>query len=178
MPRLNFFLATLGFILFLFLNPVSISAADNAQPWNVPRFVDDAKTLSDSVSAINIPAGVDAVVIDEEENYVFDAQGRNVHTQYVVYKVLTQRGAEGWADIGYSWEPWHQDRPTLRARVITPDGIIHTLDPSTITDAPAKEDESLIYSDRRVIRAPLPAVTPGSIIEQEEVTKETASFFG
>jgi transglutaminase-like putative cysteine protease/tetratricopeptide (TPR) repeat protein len=178
LPRPNFLFATLGFVFFLLLYPVSISAADNAQPWNVPRFVDDAKTLTDAASAMNIHGGTDAVVLDEEENYVFDEQGRNVHTQYVVYKVLTQRGAEGWADVGYSWEPWHQDRPTLRARVITPDGAIHTLDPATITDAPAKEDESLIYSDRRVIRAPLPAVTPGSIIEEEEITKETSSFFG
>ena len=155
MPRPNFLFATLGFFFFLLLYPVSISAADNAQPWNVPRFVDDSKTLTDAVTAINLPPGADAVVLDEEENYVFDEQGRNVHTQYVVYKVLTQRGAESWADVGYSWEPWHQDRPTLRARVITPDGTIHTLDPATITDAPAKEEESLIYSDRRVIRAPL-----------------------
>ena len=157
---------------------VSAVAADNAQTWSVPRFVEDAKVLTDAASAMNLPAGSDAVVVDEEENYVFDAEGRNVHTQYVIYKVLNQRGAEGWADLAYSWEPWHQERPTLRARVITPDGVIHTLDPATITDAPAKEDESLIYSDRRVIRAPLPAVTPGSIIEEEEVTKETASFFG
>jgi transglutaminase-like putative cysteine protease/Flp pilus assembly protein TadD len=159
------------------LSNFPVFGVDNAS-WNVPRFVDDAKTLSSAASAVNTPAGADAFVLDEEESYVFDSEGKSVHTQYVVYKVLTQRGAEGWADLAYSWEPWHQERPTLRARVITLDGIVHPLDPATITDAPAKEDESSIYSDRRVIRAPLPAVTPGSIIEEEEVTKETASFFG
>jgi len=153
-------------------------AAENASPWPVPRFTGDIKALSAAVSAFTPPSDADSLVLDQEETYVFDAEGRNVHTQYLVYKVLTQRGAEGWADVGYSWEPWHQERPTLRVRVIAPDGTVHALDPSTIADAPAKEDESSIYSDRRVIRAPLPAVAPGSIIEEEEVTKETASFFG
>ena len=152
-------------------------AAEPLPPWAIPRFA-DANTLTAAVSIVNPPPGTDAFVVDEEESYVFDAEGRNVHTQYVVYKVLTQRGAQGWADLAYSWEPWHQERPVLRARVITPDGAVHTLDPATITDAPAKEEESSIYSDRRVIRAPLPAITPGSIVEEEEVTKETASFFG
>jgi transglutaminase-like putative cysteine protease len=175
--RISFCIACFFFFAVLFAS-LSDSAAENASPWPVPRFADDVKALSTAVSAVTPPADADSVVLDEEETYVFDAEGRSVHTQYLVYKVLTQRGAEGWADVGYSWEPWHDERPTLRARVITPDGVVHTLDPSTVTDAPAKEDESSIYSDRRVIRAPLPAVTPGSIIEEEEVTKETASFFG
>jgi transglutaminase-like putative cysteine protease/tetratricopeptide (TPR) repeat protein len=179
LPRLHL-RASFCFAFFFFAVFASLSAvaAENTSPWPVPRFTDDVKALSGAVSAVTPPAGADSLVLDEEETYVFDAEGRSVHTQYLVYKVITQRGAESWADVGYSWEPWHQERPTLRARVITPDGTVHTLDPATITDAPAKEDESSIYSDRRVIRAPLPAVTPGSIIEEEEVTKETASFFG
>jgi transglutaminase-like putative cysteine protease/Flp pilus assembly protein TadD len=178
LPRPKFLFATAGFVLFLLLFPGSIFAADNAQLWTVPRFADDPAVLTSAVNSIVPPVGSDAIVLDEEENYVFDADGKNVHTQYLVYKVLTQRGAEAGADIAYSWEPWHQDKPVLRARVITPDGLVHTLDPATIADAPAREDESSIYSDRRVVRAPLPAVAPGSIVEQEEVTKETASFFG
>lgn len=174
MSRPNFRYLCLSLIIFLF--NLYGWGADAA--WNAPRFADDSKVLTTAAAAVTTPTGADAFVLDEEESYVFDAEGRNVHTQYAVYKVLTQRGAEGWADIGYSWEPWHQERPVIRARVITPDGAVHTLDPATISDAPAKEDESSIFSDRRVIRAPLPAVAPGSIIEEEEVTRETASFFG
>jgi Domain of Unknown Function with PDB structure (DUF3857) len=34
-----------------------------------------------------------------------------------------------------------------------------------------------MYSDRRVARAPLPAMAPGSVVEEEVVIKETAPFF-
>jgi hypothetical protein len=40
--------------------------------------------------------GTDVVVLDEEEDYVFEADGKAIHTHYLVYKVLTQKGADGW----------------------------------------------------------------------------------
>jgi Domain of Unknown Function with PDB structure (DUF3857) len=73
----------------------------------------------------------------------------------VVFKVLTQSGAENWDAVAADWEPWHEQRPTIKARVITADFAVHQLDEKTITDAPEKENESSIYSDRRVMRAPV-----------------------
>ena len=89
-----------------------------------------------------------------------------------------RKGAEGWGDISSSWEPWHEEHPILRARVITPDSAVHVLDEKTITDAPAKENADHVFSDRRVIRAPLPAIAPGSLVEEELVSTESAPFFG
>jgi transglutaminase-like putative cysteine protease len=46
-----------------------------------------------------------------------------------------------------------------------------------MTDAPAQDEQSNIYSDRRVIRGPLPAVAPGSVVEQEIVVRENTLYF-
>ena len=156
----------------------SLFASDRAEPWNVPHFSIEPQALYSAASESIPPEGMDVTVLDDEESYVFDASGRSVHTVYVVFKVLTQKGAEGWGDISVTWEPWHGERPTLRARVITPDYTVHELEAKTIADTPAREDQSKIYSDRRVIRAPLPAIAPGSVVEQEVVLKQSPPFLG
>ena len=151
-------------------------AGDDKSSWNVPHFSDDTTALYKAASA-TVPPDADIVILDHDESYVFDAQGRAIHTSYAVYKILTQNGADQWSGTSLAWEPWHEDRPTLRARVITGDGVVHNLDPATITDAPAGKDEDDIYSDERVVQAPLPAIAPGSIVEQEYVSKDTQTIF-
>ena len=123
------------------------------------------------------PEGTNVAELDDEEAYSFDASGRGLYTEYTVYKVLTQQGAEGWSSISVTWEPWHQERPAVRIRVITPDYVVHDLDLKTLTDAPARDEQSNIYSDRRVIRGPLPAVAPGSVVKQQIVVRENTPYF-
>jgi tetratricopeptide (TPR) repeat protein len=142
------------------------------------RFSPDTAALYQRVSQVTPPAGADVLFVDDEETVVFDGEGRAVRTRYFLYKILTQKGASGWGDIASSWEPWHEERPGLRVRVITSDNVVHLLDEKTISDAPAKESQDNVFSDRRVLRAPLPAVAPGSLVEEEQTSKETAPFFG
>ncbi|MGD0840991.1 MAG: DUF3857 domain-containing protein [Candidatus Acidiferrales bacterium] len=143
----------------------------------MPRFSDDPSALYAAASSANPPAGTAVVVLDDEESYVFDAQGSSVDTIYVVYKILTQNGVDDWDNVALAWEPWHENRPTIRARVITPDKVVHPLDPKTITDSPESQDDDKVYSDRRVVRAPLPAIAPGSLVEVEESIVETSPIF-
>ena len=167
------------FLIFIASALFTIKAtADDAVPWNLARFDADAATLNQAAAGVSPKAGTDVVVLDEENSYVFDAEGRAVHTHYLVYKVMTQRGAEGWDSIDVEWKPWHEDKPTMRARVVTPDNAVHPLDPKTISDAPARDEDDKTYGDGRVLRAPLPAIAPGSVVEEEEVLKENAAFFG
>ncbi|MBZ5598777.1 MAG: DUF3857 domain-containing protein [Acidobacteriia bacterium] len=140
------------------------------------HFSPDASGLYQRVSQVPPTAGADVLFLEDEETVVFDSEGRAVHTWYFLYKIITQKGAEGWGDISCGWEPWHEERPGLRARVITPDGTVHVLDAKTITDAPAKESADHVFSDRRVLRAPLPAVAPGSLVE-ELVSTDSAPLF-
>lgn len=154
------------------------ATADGSTRWTLPRFSEDAVAVYKAASAVTTLAGTDVVVLDEEESYVFDAEGRAVHTRYLLYKILTQQGAEDWDRVSINWEPWHEERPTLRARIITPDNAVHPLESKTVTDAPAQDEADNVYSDRRVVRAPFPAIAPGSLVEEEEITKESAVFFG
>ena len=156
---------------------VSAFAAGGSEPEET-HFAPDAAALYQRVSQVTPAAGADVLYLEDEETVVFDSEGRAVRSRYFLYKILTQKGAEGWGDIGSRWEPWHEERPTLRARVITSDGTVHILDAKTITDSPAKESADHVFSDRRVLRAPLPAVAPGSLVEEELVSSETAPLFG
>lgn len=167
-------LAMVGVLFFAVVG----SAADDGEIWSKTRFTVDGAALNKAASGASVKQGTDVVVLDEEDSYVFEADGKAVRTHYLIYKVLTQKGADGWDATSWEWEPWHEERPTMRARVITPDNAIHLLDAKTITDAPARDEEDKTYGDGRVLRAPLPAIAPGSIVEEEEVIRETAPFFG
>lgn len=145
---------------------------------SAPHFSLEPKALLAVAALATPPEGTDVVVLEEQQTVIFDAEGRSIETSYMVFKVLTQKGAEEWADVSLGWEPWHEERPTLHARVITPDLAVRELDPKTVSDAPARQEQSDMYSDSRVLRAPLPAMAPGSVVEQEWVEKETAPLFG
>ena len=95
----------------------------------------------------------------------------------VVYKVLTQKGAEDWDSLSVAWEPWHEARPVIRARVIAPDFTVHTLDPNTVTEAPARGGDYKTYSDGKRLRAPFPAIAPGVVVEEEYTETETEPLF-
>lgn len=147
------------------------SPSAQTQQTEATHFSSDAKTLYASSVPTN-QSGSDVVVLEDEETYSFDMNGRAVHTTYVMYKILTAKGVEGWDSVSAPWEPWHEDEPAIRARVITSDGLEHPLDPHAITNSPATDDQDRIYGDRRILRAPLPAVAAGSLIEVETTTHE------
>lgn len=156
---------------------LSAVAASAAAPWNLPRFSAGAKELYTAASRPSPPEGADVIVLDEEESYVFDAKGRTVYTEYMVYKILSQEGVQGWDSLAVYWQPWRGPRPSIRGRVITPDFVEHDLDLKTESDSPVQQDEqSNVYSNDRVLRAPLPAVGPGSVIETEIEIKTRPLF--
>jgi len=153
-------------------------ASDSPMPWETQHFAIDPKLLYAEASD-PIPAqGTDTTVLDEENTFTFDSEGRSIHTEYLVYKVWTQRGAEGGSRVSVGWAPWHQEKPKINIRVITPDFVVHPLDPATLSDASAQDEEANLYSDRRVLRGPLPAIAPGSVVEREVVINESVPMFG
>ena len=135
-------------------------AQQRVEPWNAPHFSIEPKALYEAASAVAAPDGATVTVLEDDENYTFDEAGRYVHVGYVVYKVLNQQGAENWDSISVDWEPWHQARPDIRARVIAADSSVHTLDPKSISEAPAREGDYKTYSDGKMLRAPFPAIAP------------------
>ncbi|MFY9854315.1 MAG: DUF3857 domain-containing protein, partial [Terracidiphilus sp.] len=142
-----------------------------------PHFSLAPQALYEAASAVNAPDGTNVVLLDEDHRYTFDESGRTEHVAHFIYKVLTQKGAEGWDSLSVGWEPWHEARPTIRARVITPDFSVHELDPYSITEAPARGGDYKMYSDGKRLRAPLPAIAPGVVVEEEYVERENESLF-
>ena len=154
------------------------SAAEAAaEPWEGAPFAADPAAIVRAAAKVEGEEGDDVVVLLTEADYVFDEAGRETYTQRVVYRVLTTGAQEGWSRVEESWEPWHQERPQIRARVITPDGAEHTLDPSTLTENAAVQDDPDMFEDDRVLRAPLPAIRPGVVVEQQVTVRDTAPFF-
>ena len=167
-------------ILLLLSASIAASAQtpQQAEPWKAPHFSVEPKALYEAASAVTAPEGAIASILTDDETYTFDEAGRLVHVGHFVYKILSQKGAEGWDSLSVGWEPWHEARPEIRVRVITPDFVEHPLDPKSITEAPARGGDYKIYSDGKRLHAPFPAIAPGVVVEEEFVERETEPFFG
>lgn len=154
---------------------VTSSVSAQQKPWDAPAFSADPKALV--AAAQGVEAGDFALVrLLDESQYVIDADGATHSITRTMEYVVAEAGVENVSEVRAHWQPWHSDRPTLDARVITKDGSVHRLDPSAIVEAPAG-DEGDIFSDGRVLRAPLPAVAAGSVIETV-ITQRTRSPIG
>lgn len=159
---------------------LSAPAASLAQSPDAPaaagRFTRPAPELFAAASAVSAD-GANISILEDDDSYTFDAQGRMTHVGYTVYKVLTEKGAEAWDSISIGWEPWHEARPQIRVRVITPDGTEHELDPKNINETPAHEGDYKIYSDGKRLHAPFPAIAAGVVVEEEYTQRETEPLF-
>jgi tetratricopeptide (TPR) repeat protein len=135
------------------------------EPWDgVPMAADPKAMLA---AAEKISAGESAaIILLDEERHTFDANGRDVHEQHIVYRIVADAAIDAFGQINAPWAPWYQERPAIQARVITKDGTVHQLDASALIESAAPEESLDIFSDNRVIRAPLPGVAVGSVVEQ------------
>jgi len=133
-----------------------------SDPWDAPPFASDPKELI--AAAEKVPSDAGFVVLLDEAHYSFEADGKSHTTQRHMFRVIDDSAVDGLGTIEVPWAPWYNDRPTVQARVVSKDGTVHTLDAKAITEAPAREDLD-IFSDNRVLRAPLPGVAVGSVIE-------------
>jgi tetratricopeptide (TPR) repeat protein/transglutaminase-like putative cysteine protease len=147
---------------------IAASAGDTAEkaPWETP-FGADTAALRKAVDAVPAAEGVDAEILFKEASYVLDAFGRCAFRERTVVRVLSAAGVEAWAELQRQWAPWYQNKPQLRARVIGADGRAHELDPKTVAEGPAGDESLELYSDRHVVRAPLPSLAAGVLIEEE-----------
>jgi tetratricopeptide (TPR) repeat protein len=147
-----------------------------AEPWDAP-FAGDPRAILEVAKLIPVPDEQMVIVLLEQHRYVIDENGRTLSKVRKVLRIVTGEGVEEWSSIEQEYQPWHESKPEMRARVIGADGAVHWLDGKTIADSPASEYDQNIFSDRRVVRAPLPAVGVGTIVEYEIVTRETAPLF-
>jgi len=168
-------LGAIGGLLVAWLAALPAGGAE--EPWGRGPFAAEPAVVLKALDAIPAPDDADVHVLLEEETYQYDPQGRKAHTLRRVYRCLSQTGAEEWSYSEGEWSPWCEERPAIRARVITPDGKAHQLDPKNLVEVPVDQDSHNVYTDRRMLRGPLPAVRAGAVVEEQIVTRETQPFF-
>ena len=170
-------LALLLCVVFALLSARIGFAQQAVEPWKEPSFSVEPKALYEAASAVAAPDGASVTLLFDNRSYTFDEAGRLIRKWHVVYKVITQKGVEGWDSLSVEWAPWHEARPEIRVRVVAPDFSVRELDPHAITEAPAREGEYKTYSDGKRLRAPFPAIAPGVVVEEEYIAREIEPFF-
>jgi transglutaminase-like putative cysteine protease len=155
----------------------SLGAAHAADSWDAAPFTQPARELLQAASAIKRERPTNVVVLLDERSFVFDAQHRVTRTERLMYRVDSPDGVETWAASSARWQPWHQARPVIRARVITTDGHEHQLDQNLLTDAGTRGDSNLVYDDDHTLEGPLPAVAIGAVVEEEITVRDEKPFF-
>lgn len=166
--------ALFGAILSAVVTLVGLPAvARSASPWEAGPFAADPKALVRAATEEAAKVTDAVLVLLDERRIEVDAEGRLTESKRLIYRINSESALEWWSGVEESWAPWRQDRPQVRARVITPDGVVHELDQKLLVEAPASERDPLLYGDRRVLRAPLPAVTVGAVVEEMETVRDT-----
>jgi hypothetical protein len=141
-------------------------------PTAQPLFSASPTALQQAFSKLQ--AGTHPVtILLEDWRYEYDSAGMQTFHYRMIFKVTTKAAAENWAMIERTWAPWKEQRPSVAARVISKDGTVHELDPKTIAESPVRDGDDDVLTDRRMIRAPLPAIESDSLVEEEIVTKQT-----
>ncbi|HTU67934.1 MAG TPA: DUF3857 domain-containing protein [Steroidobacteraceae bacterium] len=164
------------FAALLFL-PFLAAPAGAAEPWEAPAFSTPAAQLLQGAKQVKHERASDVVVLLDERVFELDEQHRLTRTNRLIYRVDTPDGVERWAASSSRWQPWHQLRPDIRARVITPDGREHQLDPKLLTDSGTREAGSQVFDDDHVLEGPLPAVEIGAVVEEQIVVRDEKPFF-
>ena len=139
-----------------------------AASWELPLFTAPPRAVLDAAAKIAVPPGADVAAIDLNVVLHLDTEGRLHWTQRSVSRVLTAAGVRQLSTVTAPWAPWRQNRPKIQVRVIGPDGAAHLLSDAAITEAgiPARLVAG-IFSDRKILSAPLPAIQAGAVVEME-----------
>jgi hypothetical protein len=154
------------------------ASGEPAKGWPLEPFTASAEGVLEAALAVPVEDDADVVVLLKEQRYLYDSEGREESVRTLVYRLLTQDGIESsWGRSECRWEPWHQERPQLQARVIAPDGSVYTLDPATLSEDPAEAGGPSVFDDRRIVHAPLPALAKGVVVEERVTVRETEAMF-
>jgi hypothetical protein len=123
-------------------------------------------------------AEVPVHVVYSRTEYRFDAKGNWAEVFSQEYRILNRAGVDGWGLTGTGWSPWYMARPVIDASVNDPELGVRKLDPKTIAESSAYPNLPEVYSDQRILRAPLPGIRVGSVVTETITRKTTRPFFG
>jgi transglutaminase-like putative cysteine protease len=141
----------------------------------------DPSVKADSIYKLAVNA---ADFPDETSRFLLDdgvvqleRNGTGKKTYRQVVQVLRPEGVENWQEMQFSYAPRHERFTLNWIRVVKPDGTVISDKPSHLqeSDVPAQMGDP-IYSDRKVIRASVTGVAPGTIVDFSYTTEELKPF--
>ncbi|MGA8027000.1 MAG: DUF3857 domain-containing protein, partial [Bryobacteraceae bacterium] len=136
----------------LFLLALPLAAAEQ---WSLPLFTSDPRAVLAAASRYPAPENLDAITLEYSVHVELDDSGKMRKTTRTITRVLRLQGIEGARQVSVRWAQWRENRPTIRARVITADGKPHLL------------DEAAISGDGNTLSADIRAVDIDSVVEVE-----------
>jgi len=107
----------------------------------------------------------------------FDADGRGTRTYRQIVQILRPEGVDGYREHSFSYQPRHERFTLNWIRVVKPDGTVISEKPSHVqeSDVPAEMGDP-VYNDRKVVRASISGVEPGTIVDYSYTTEELKPF--
>jgi tetratricopeptide (TPR) repeat protein len=143
-----------------------------AGPWSLPLFTSDPRTVLAAAARYSPPEDADALVLDYAVHVQIDESGRMRKTTRTVARILRIQGVREQQVLSVVWLPWREDRPRLRARVITPDGKVHLLKEDAMVDKDLPSALGDVSSPEKNSFASLPGVDIDSVVETEIEQKD------
>ena len=107
----------------------------------------------------------------------YEADGRSVRTFRQVVQLLTEDAVERYEEHSFSYAPKHQRLTVNWIRVVKPNGEVVSKAPAQMqdSDVPATMGDP-VYTDRKVRRASLSGVAPGTIVDYSYTLEELKPF--
>lgn len=146
-------------------------------PWDGPAFSARPADLLAAAGKLPIKDTWEAEVLLSSVEISIDDEGLWSERRHQVFRVVDPEAIDAWAVLESHFSPWYEERPVLKGRVITGDGREHWLDPATIAEGPLGVQSDVLFDDDLSVRAPLPAVEVGAVVETEVVKRQRQPFF-
>ncbi|RMH23131.1 MAG: DUF3857 domain-containing protein, partial [Acidobacteria bacterium] len=148
------------------------------EPWaDAAPFSLAPAELAAAATAMPVPPGADVAVLWRDETYRFDDAGRLRYRRHTIFRPLTPAAVERWGTTEAAFSPWHQQRPRIRARVVTAAGGERRLDPASARLLAIAQGRPPVAGQRRLLRASLPGLAAGEVVEETVEVDDAAPYF-
>ena len=145
-------------------------------PWSGEIFEAPADKVLEGSRNLDPPPADETEYLLWDDRVHIDKEHRAHRIARRVYRIQSLEDVEERGSLSAVWSPWIAEKPIIRARVITPDGKEHRLDPKTIAETAGSNRQDQMFLDHKMLSAPLPAVSVGAVVETEIVTNQHQPF--
>ncbi|HTR53232.1 MAG TPA: DUF3857 domain-containing protein [Kofleriaceae bacterium] len=148
---------------------LALAGRAGADPLDKPSFT---ATPAEMLAAGKTAHGEGVVVLRTDESIAIDDRGLVTRRWREVFVVRDKDDADDWSVLGTTWEPWHDNKPQVRLRVIDPSGRVEEPDPARTSDAPSAHGAS------RRLDVQLPVMAVDAVVEEEITLTEHTPIVG